>query len=87
MVDGVLICVGEFDQFRNDLCRFNGAVLVFTRPNHLESNPDSSAVNVRFQNPATPESLRPLRFQNWTSSAPIIKEFVTFSRTEFLAAF
>jgi hypothetical protein len=39
-----------------------------------------SAVNVRFQNPATPQPLRPLRFQKRTFTAPIITQFDTFNR-------
>jgi hypothetical protein len=40
-----------------------------------QSNLDGSAVNVRFQNPATPQPLRPLRFQKRTFTAPIIIQF------------
>jgi hypothetical protein len=46
-----------------------------------------SAVNVRFQNPATPQPLRPLRFQKRTFTARFIIRFDTFNRMEFLAAF
>jgi hypothetical protein len=49
--------------------------------NRLESNLDGSAVNVRFQNPATPQPLRPLRFQKRTFTAPIITQFDTFNQT------
>jgi hypothetical protein len=52
----------------------------------LESNLEGRAVNVRFQNPATPKSLRPLRFQKRTLTAPII-QFDTFSRTAIVTAF
>jgi hypothetical protein len=50
-------------------------------------NLDGSAVSLRFQNPATPQPLRPLRFQKRTFTAPIITQFDTFNQSSFLAAF
>ena len=49
--------------------------------NRLELNLDGSAFNIRFQNPATQQPLRPLRFLKWTFTEPIIIQLVTFNRT------
>ncbi len=52
----------------------------FDPPTQLQLKPRRlCAVNVRFQNPASPQSLRPLRFQKRAFTAPIIMEFYTFS--------
>jgi hypothetical protein len=64
-----------------------GELQFLIRHCNCSPNADGSAVNVRFQNPATPQSLRPLRFQKRTFTAPIVKGFYTFSQTEFLSAF
>ena len=53
----------------------------------LELNLDGSAFNIRFQNPATQQPLRPLRFLKWTFTVPIIIQLDTFNRSKFVTTY
>ena len=67
--------------------QFSSGTRKLARQSASNGNLDGTAISVRFQNAATPQPFRSLRFQKRTFTAPRIMQFNTFRRTKYLAAF